>query len=209
VKKVSVSISDSSAAVQLPPPRAAGAKSLEECLRERRSCRAFTGRTVALSEAGQLLWAAQGVTGLGGLRTAPSAGAIYPLHAYLLALEVDGLRRGVYVYDPDRHALSLWKGGDLRPRLAKTVFDQQETEGAALGILLTANYGRSTREFGDRGPILAHIEAGHVGQNICLQATALSLGVIGLGKIDAASMRSVLDVPAPEEPLYLVLCGAK
>jgi hypothetical protein len=88
----------------------------------------FSTEPLALEDAGQLLWAAQGVTGLGGLRTAPSAGAVYPLHLYLIAMDVAGLRPGAYAYDPDRHVISLWKAGDLRAKLKKAACDQEEVE---------------------------------------------------------------------------------
>lgn len=155
------------------------------------------------------MWAAQGVTGLGGLRTAPSAGAVYPLRTFLVAMNVAGLRVGAYLYEPDGHSLALVKAGDLRAKLTHAMCDQSEVETAALGILIVARYARAKREFGENGIRFAHIEAGHIGQNVCLQATALGLGVIGMGKLEAGEMRSMLDLPASEEPLYLLLAGRK
>src|ERR1019366_4152330 len=101
----------SSVAINLPPPRVTSNASIEECLRARRSCRLFSGAPVPLSDAAQLLWAAQGVTGFCGLRTAPSAGAVYPLVTYLIAMNVSGLKAGAYLYNPDDHDLALHKGG--------------------------------------------------------------------------------------------------
>ncbi len=201
--------SASKATVQLGTPRWSGGKSIEECLRTRRSCRSYADDPVTLDDASQLLWAAQGVTGLGGLRTSPSAGAVYPIHCYLVAMNIAGLRPGAYAYDPDRHLLSLWKSGDLRKKLVKAAFDQQETEMAGLAVLLTASYGRAKREFGEKGPQLVHMEAGHIGQNFLLQATSLSLGAVGLSKIDNAAMSSTLDLPQADEPVYLLLAGPK
>jgi SagB-type dehydrogenase family enzyme len=167
----------------------------------------FADSPVALDHAAQLLWAAQGITGLGGLRTAPSAGAVYPLHTYLIAMQVDGLPAGAYVYDPYEHVLSLRKAGDLRANLLKAACDQEEVDWAALAILITARYSRSKREFGESGVALALMEAGHVAQNVLLQATALSLGSIGFGKLDEAAMRRAVDLPVPEQPVYLLLVG--
>lgn len=183
--------------------------SLEQCLRARRSCRAFADAPVQLEHVSQLLWAAQGFTGLGGLRTAPSAGAVYPFHLYLVAMNVTGMPSGAYAYDPDRHVLSLWRVGQLRAKLQKGVCDQDEVENSAVGILLAAAYHRSRSEFGEKGVMLAHFEAGHIGQNVLLQATALSLGAIGLAKIDPRAMRRAIDVPEAEEPVYLLLAGPK
>ena len=195
--------------LQLPKPRLNSGASIEHCLRERRSCRCFAGRPAELADAAQLLWAAQGVTGLGGLRTAPSAGAIYPLRIYLVAMNIQGLRAGAYSYDPDANSLGSIKSGDLRLALQEAVFDQGEVEDAALAILISANYRRSKQEFGENGIRLAHMEAGHVAQNVCLQSTALGLGVIGMGKIDAPRMRALVELPETEEPLYLLLAGPK
>jgi SagB-type dehydrogenase family enzyme len=196
-------------AIELPPPSLTGGKSIEECLRLRRSCRMFADDPVTLEQASQLLWAGQGFTGLGGLRTAPSAGAVYPFHVYLVAMNVTGLSAGAYAYDPDRHILSLRKPGALRPKLQKAVCDQDEVENAAMGLLLAARYERSKREFGEKGPMLADIEAGHIGANVMLQAVSLSLGVIGLSKIDAPVMRGAVDLPEAETPVYLLLAGPK
>jgi SagB-type dehydrogenase family enzyme len=208
-KRLATHTRSSSAAIELPPAALKGTKSLEECLRARRSCRSFDPEPLLLEHASQLLWAAQGITGLGGLRTAPSPGAFYAIHAYLIAMDVASLRPGVYAYDPDRHIISLWKAGDLRSRLRKAACDQEECETASAAILLAAHYGRVKREFGENGPRLVCLEAGHIGQNICLQATALGIGALTYGKTDPAEMKRVVDLPEPEEASYLILVGPK
>lgn len=209
-KKVSLSASDcSGTALALPPPGLSGAIPIEECLRARRSRRIFSGVPVTLEDAAQLLWAAQGVTGLAGLRTAPSAGAIFPLHTYLIAMKVSQLADGSYSYDPYTHSLTLRKAGDHRTRLLKAACEQNEVDDAALAILFSINFNRSKREFGEVGVRLAHMEAGHAAQNILLQATALSLNSIGMGRLDPLAMRKVADVPASEESVYLILAGSK
>ena len=169
----------------------------------------FADTPTALEQAAQLLWAAQGVTGLGGLRTAPSAGAVYPLRTYLIAMHVEGLPAGAYVYNPYEHLLSLWKAGDLRAKLLKGAREQDEVDSAALGILLCATYARAKSEFAEDGVRLTLMEAGHAAQNIILQATALSLGSIGLGRLDEAAMRRAIDLPDAEEAVYLLLAGPK
>lgn len=183
--------------------------SLEECLRTRRSCRTFDAEPLALADVSQLLWAAQGVTGLAGLRTAPSAGATYPIRTYLVAFEVTGARAGAYLYDPYPHTITLRKAGDLRDEFTAACQDQEEADTSAAAIILAANNGRMKREFGDAGPKLACLEAGHIAQNVCLQATALSLGTLTYGKTDAAAMSRLLELPDAEEPAYLVLAGPK
>ncbi|MDX2152851.1 MAG: SagB/ThcOx family dehydrogenase [Bryobacteraceae bacterium] len=183
-------------------------RALEECLRLRRSTREYATRALSLSEAGQLLWAAQGVTGPGGLRTAPSAGAVYPLRVYLGGWKVKGLGAGLYRYRPDEHALEPRWMGDRREALCQAAAGQECVEAAPVSILLTANLTRMTKEFGEHARRLALLEAGHVGQNLGLEAAGMQLGLIGLGRFVAERVRELLEIPATEEPLYLFAAGA-
>jgi SagB-type dehydrogenase family enzyme len=197
------------APVSLPQPRYDGGLMVEECLRTRRSAREYSSEPLTRSDIGQLLWAAQGVTGIGGLRTAPSAGALYPLRTYLIAGNIAGVPPAVYKYDVDRHELRVWRRGDFRPNLVRGACGQEFVAGAAALILFAVVYRGSIREFGDRGMRLAHIEAGHAGCNVCLQATSMRLGVIGLGAIDPAELKRILELRVEEEPLYLIAVGRK
>lgn len=181
--------------------------SLVSCLSKRRSTRNFLPEPVTLEQADQLLWAAQGCTGIGGLRTAPSAGAIYPVRSYFLAGSVTGVAPGVYSFDVDAEVLRLHCKGDKRKALASAMCDQVCVEECACALLLTGWYVRAAREFGAAAPRLAAMEAGHIGQNFCLQATALGLGAIGLGRMDVEAVRLLLHLPDNEEPLYLLLAG--
>jgi SagB-type dehydrogenase family enzyme len=191
----------------LPEPLREGRVSIENCLSRRRSAREYSDQPVTLAEAAQLLWAAQGVSGLGGMRTAPSAGAIYPLRAYLVAGNVADVPPGVYRYDPDGHDLQLIIKGDKRKRLAQAAFGQSCLEQCAMVVLLTAWYVRVTREYGEKGVRLAHIEAGHAGQNFCLEATALGLGSMSVGKFEDDAVKQIIRLSEAEEPVYLLLAG--
>lgn len=195
--------------IHLPPPRISGTHSLEECLARRRSTREFASEPLLLADAGQLLWAAQGVTATGGLRTAPSPGAIYPLRVYLVTANVRSIDPGVYRYDPDEHALCpVWRG-EPRRRFLEAALGQECVSGCAAMIALSAVYRRVTREFGEHGVRLAQMEAGHAGQNVCLEATALGLGCIGLGRFDPALTRRALALAQWEDPLYLLTVGSR
>ncbi|MBL0156756.1 MAG: SagB/ThcOx family dehydrogenase [Bryobacterales bacterium] len=191
----------------LPAPSLEGTVPLETCLRQRRSVRDYTEQPLSLQQASQLLWAAMGATNPAGLRTAPSAGAVFPVRAYVMAANVEGLTAGFYSYDVDRHDLSLLARGDKRRRLEKAAADQQCVGQSALLVVLTGYYRRLLREFGEGSQRLAAMEAGHIGQNFSLQATALGLGSIGLGKFDPTSLKMLLPIPQDEEPLYLLLAG--
>lgn len=197
------------ARVPLTAPERSGPAPLEQCLATRRSCRAYGEAPLSLAHASQLLWAAQGVTGLGGLRTAPSARAIFPLRPYLIAPRVEGLSSGVYRYDPDEHQLEAWSMGDRRNRLVRAAFGQEWLYDAPAAIVLAAELSSMIREFGDRAERYTYFECGHVAQNICLQAGALGLGVITVGSFDPAEMKRLLELPDPQVGLYLVAIGPK
>ncbi len=191
-------------AAKLPPPRLKGAVSVEETLAVRRSARAFAEKDLTAEQLGQLLWAAQGVTlkkaGL-RLRTAPSAGALYPLDAY--AVKKDG----VFAYLPAGHELRRIAVGDRRRELAAASLGQDSLASAPLTIVLCAVYPRVTAKYGERGVRYAHIEAGHIAQNVHLQAVAAGLGSVPIGAFDGTGVAKALNLPAGCEPVYLVPVG--
>lgn len=192
--------------VSLPAPAKLEMR-LDECLKKRRSVREYSEAPLKLEDLAALLWAAQGITSPGGLRTAPSAGAIYPVKGYVLAFRVQGLAAGFYAFDPEQQALALLFKGDKQTRMAKACGDQQCVEECAAGLLLTAWYGRLRREFGEAAERLALMEAGHIGQNWHLAAAALGLGSVSVGKLDAAALKLLLPVPEDEHPLYFLIAG--
>lgn len=193
--------------VRLPKPRRTGPLSVEQALSQRRSVRAFTRDGISLEELSQLLWAAQGVTSDRGLRTAPSAGALYPLRVYVVASKVAQLEPGIYQYDPLRHALEERKGGDLRKGLAAAALRQGAISEAAASLVITGAYERTAGKYGQRAPRYVHIEVGHVGQNVYLQAEALGLGTVAVGAFDDEKVQEILGVL--ETPLYIMPIGRK
>jgi SagB-type dehydrogenase family enzyme len=195
--------------VSLPPPRATSEVCIERCLLERRSVRGYRPVPLTLSEVGQLLWAAQGISAEGYLRTAPSAGALYPLEIYLVAAKVDGIPPGVYHYRPDRHDLAMAKPGDLRRELAVAAFDQECVRDAPAIILFSAAPARTTRKYGERGLRYVLIEVGHAAENAWLQATALGLGAVTAGAFNEDHVKRIAQLPGAYEALYLMPVGRK
>ena len=193
--------------VQLPAPELYPQASLGEALQRRRSVRDYTGQSLSLQQVAQLLWAAQGSNHPTGLRTAPSAGALYPLDVLLVTGKVTGLDEGVYRYHPTQHALELHHRGDPRARLARAAYGQSWLAGAAAVLVVTASYERTTRKYGERGRRYVHIEVGHAAQNALLQAAALGLGAGVVGAFDDDAVARLLDLPASEHPLYLLPVG--
>ncbi|MCS7103048.1 MAG: SagB/ThcOx family dehydrogenase [Candidatus Korarchaeum sp.] len=198
------------AKVDLPEPTLRGRMSVEEALSKRRSVRDYKDDPLNLAELGQLLWAAQGITlPSRGFRTAPSAGATYPLELYVSIREggVEGLSAGIYHYDSFTHSLKLVKEGDFSLEIYRAALSQDWVKEAPVCIVIAADFSRTTSRYGARGERYVYMEAGHVGQNIYLQATALGLGTVAVGAFYDDQLKSV--VGCSEDPVYLFPVGRK
>jgi SagB-type dehydrogenase family enzyme len=194
--------------IRLPAPRPDGDMSVERALFTRRSIRDYKEVPLTLAEVAQILWAAQGITDLReGFRTAPSAGATYPLELYLVAGNVQGVRAGVYRYVPLRHEIVRVRDGDVRGPLAAAALGQAWIARGATVVVIAAAYERTTRRYGERGIRYVHMEAGHAGQNVYLQAVALRLGTVVVGAFDDDRVRRILQTPQGEHVLYLMPVG--
>jgi len=192
---------------ELPPPRKTGPLSLEEALSRRRSLRSYRKEPLELQELSQLLWAAQGITDPRGFRTAPSAGALYPLEIYVAVGEVKGLKPGLYRYHPSGHLLEEMAEGDKRRLLAEAALRQPWVREAPVVFCIAAVYQRTTKKYGRRGIRYVHMEAGHAAQNLCLQAVALGLGGVTVGAFDDQQVKEILGLPSDHHPLYLIPVG--
>jgi len=127
-----------SASIKLPPPRKDGGASVEKVLSDRRSVRSYRPKPLGISEISQLLWAAQGLTGTQRYRTAPSAGALFPLEIHMAAGAVTGLESGIYRYDPRGHRIRLTAAGDQRPALCRAALSQGSIRSAPAVLVVCA-----------------------------------------------------------------------
>ncbi|MBA7526111.1 Microcin B17-processing protein McbC [subsurface metagenome] len=195
--------------IKLPEPSYTSNVSVEEALSKRRSIRAYSGESLTVEEVSQLLWAAQGITSPGGGRTAPSAGALYPLELYLVVGDVEGIDKGVYRYRPEEHDLEKVKDGDVRAELAEAALGQECVKDAAIDIVFTAVYERTTWKYGERGIRYVHIEAGHAAQNVYLQAVSLDLVTVVIGAFIDSEVKEIMNMQEQETPLYIMPVGRK
>lgn len=187
---------------QLPEPRLTGPVSLEEVLAQRRSVREFEATELTEVEIAQLSWAAQGHTSDAGLRTAPSAGALYPLELYV------ALPDALYRYDPDEHGLETRTDRDLRAELQRAALGQEAVGCAPVVFVITGQQERTAIKYGRRRtPRYVQLEAGHAAQNLLLQAVALNLAAVPIGAFYDDTVRDVLSLSGSETPLYLVPVG--
>lgn len=193
--------------IRLPEPSYWSDVSVEETFSKRRSIRDYTGEALTLQEVSQLLWAAQGITDPRGFRTAPSAGALYPLEVYVVVGDVENLAKSVYRYNPHEHELVKVVEGDKRADLAKAAVGQSWVEKAAIDIVITGVYERTTQKYGERGVRYVHIEVGHAAQNVCLQATAMGLGAVTVGAFYDDQVGKILNLLEGEQPIYIIPIG--
>lgn len=203
----SVTMTRSMDTISLPAPRLDNHFSVERALHERRSVREFRKAAVTQPEISQVLWAGQGVTSRDGLRTAPSAGALYPLELYLVAGNVQNLDPGIYKYMPAGHKLIRMASGERRHELAAAALAQDCVANAAAVLVFTAVERRTTRKYGSRGMRYIHIEVGHAAQNVFLEVTALGLGAVVVGAFDDEKAGELLSLPEGVAPLYLMPIG--
>jgi SagB-type dehydrogenase family enzyme len=197
--------------INLPAPASQGTVSVEQALKSRRTIRQFANKPLTQQQLSQLLWAAYGVTDPRGLRSAPSAGALYPLDIYAVVGErqVSGLAAGVYHFLPEKQALEAGRSGDLRREVANASIYQTWMAEAPVMVVITGEYRRCQVKYGQRGIMYTHMESGHAGQNIFLQAEALSLGAGIVGAFENAAITRTLGLPAGHEPLLIMPVGHK
>ena len=192
--------------MELPQPQWTGTVSVEQALQSRRSVRSFKAQPLTLNEVSQLLWAAQGMTGA-PYRTAPSAGALYPLEIYVAVGNVEGLDAGVYHYNPPAHALSVVRKGDVLRSLSRAAYWQDHAGAGAIAIVFSAVYERTTGKYGQRGIRYVHMDAGHAAQNVYLQAEALGLGTVVVGAFMDSWVKRALQMKDDERPLSIMPVG--
>lgn len=188
--------------INLPKPNIKGKMSLEQSIQNRRSERDYLAQEISLQQLSQILWAAQGITDKNyGFRAAPSAGALYPLHFYVVKKD------GVFRYIPDGHKLVKLKKEDMRPSLGRASLGQAAIRTAPVDIIITGNFGISQAKYGARAFRYVCMEVGHAAENIHLQAVALGLSSVPIGAFWDDVIKTTLDLPDTEDPLYIIPIG--
>ena len=198
---------DKTQRVKLATPRQDGSLSLERCIVQRRSVRSFSDQALTKDELGQLLWAAQGVTGPEGGRAVPSAGALYPLEVYVIARNVASLAGGVYHYQVSSHELLLTASGHDSEALVGAALGQDWIAGAPACICIATIFERTTAKYGERGRGYVYMEAGHAAENVMLQAVALGLATTMVGAFSDAEVALVSRLRPKDVPLCLIPVG--
>lgn len=193
--------------IQLPPPPGAE-MSVHQAITERRSRRSFSEGSLSIEQVSEILYATTGITDKSGrLRSAPSAGATYPIDTYILVRDVAGIEKGIYRYILGKHALELVKKGDFAGKLAEAGLGQSSLAKAQITIALFGVFERTTGRYGKRGEQYVHNEIGHIGQNIYLIAEALGLSTVAIGAFHENKVSAIFGVDGI--PLYLMPVGLR
>ena len=191
-----------------PPPQVHGSVSFESCLSTRRSVRDFSTKEITVNMLGQLLWSIQGVTGHASYkRTPPSAGGLHPLNIDVVIGAVDGLMPGIYRYLPKQHSLKRNHTVDVRMELGNAALDQTWLSDAAVSVVISAIYEKTTRKYGERGYRYVHMDSGFAAENLHLQAVALGLGTVVMGAFSDDQVHQVMNLSEEEKPLLILPIG--
>lgn len=198
--------------IKLKPPNFKKEENFKILLEKRYSCRDFQDKMLNLDDVATILWATCGkkldsVTG--ATRTAPSAGATYPLELYVVAGKecVDKLKEGLYHYLIDEHALEMIAEGDKRDQLARACLGQYFIKEAPISLVITAKFHRTTNRYGRRGERYVYMEAGHASQNAYLAVTNLSLGTVEVGAFIDENVKDLLNLDKDCVPLIVMPIG--
>ncbi|MBW6496762.1 MAG: SagB/ThcOx family dehydrogenase [Bacteroidales bacterium] len=193
--------------IALPQPITDGSMSLEKAISLRRSVRSYVNQPLSIEELSQLLWAGQGINNERGFRTAPSAGATFPLELFVMVNNVAGLKKGLYHYQIGEHALKLTDARELEGEVARASLSQSMISDAGVVIIFTAIFDRTTSRYGERGIRYIHNEVGHVSQNIHLQVSALNLGTVVIGAYRDEEVEAILNLGEEFRVLYMMPIG--
>ncbi len=199
--------------IRLTKPSLTGTVSLEEALAKRRSVRLFSSTPLESEQIGQLAWAGQGITEpQRGLRTAPSAGAAYPIELFFATQE------GLFAYRPAEHSMAQTSNQDIRSGLAAaaspaasllsgTIPGAQSVAMAGCDIIVAGSVRKLTGRFRTKARTYMLLEAGHIAQNIQLQAVCLDLGSVTIGGFNTKEVGRICRLPRGLEPIYIICVG--
>lgn len=192
--------------ITLPEPKFKG-KTVEDAISERRSERNFSSENITLSELSMLLWAGSGITNEDGFRSAPSAGALYPIDIYVIPSRVSGASCGAYRYLPKSHELVLVKEGSFSKELYDASYGQSHIRNAAVLLVLASTPQGTTSKYGEVGKDYVLIEAGHIAQNILLEGESLGIKSVPVGGFDRETASSALGIDEKKETIYIIAAG--
>ena len=198
--------------VPLPPPKTTVARTLDEVLRSRKSVRRYSLESISLEELSYILWASSGLTRREGrgiqFRTAPSAGALYPIETYIMANRVDGLGEGIYHYSVKEHLLEELRTGDLGGGMSPAALGQKMCSESAVVFIWTAIFFRTKWKYKERAYRYIYLDCGHIAENLAMASCSIGLGSCQIGALFDDEVNRIIGVDGTEESvIYMSVVG--
>jgi SagB-type dehydrogenase family enzyme len=185
--------------------------SVLEALRKRTSIRLYSGESLSRETLSFLLWASGGIQRVereGAYRTAPSAGALYPVETYLVVQAVADIEAGIYHYAVKDHALEEIKLGQYGHETAQAALGQKMCLNAAVVFIWTAIFRRSKWKYEERAYRYIYLDAGHIAENLALAATSIGLGTCQIGALFDGEVNEIVGVDGKQESvIYMSVVG--
>lgn len=198
--------------IKLPTPEGFRGLYTEESIELRRSVRDYSGQPMTLEELSQLLYHTGGINDERWgtkLRAAPSAGALYPIEAYIVAHHVQGLNPGLYHYAVQDHGLEELRIADMRAEIVRYGLMQEFLGQANMVLIFTSVFQRLRWKYQERTYRYALLEAGHLGQNVYLTATSMGMGACAVGAFVDDDLNDMLNVDGKNEAVIYMLAVGK
>ena len=184
---------------------------IADVLAKRKSIRSFSTRPATIKELSFLLWASTGIQRKEHgyeFRTAPSAGALYPIETYVFVNRVENMMKGLYHYNIVDHTLEELRLGDLGVELSDAALGQEMVAFAPLVFIWSAVFARSKWKYMQRAYRYVYMDAGIIGENLALSATGIGLGSCQIGAFFDDEVNQILGLDgAYESAIYLSVVG--
>ena len=185
--------------------------SLHDILKKRKSIRDYQNKSLSREQLSYLLWASTGISRKEGsyeFRTAPSAGALYPIETYLVVNNVEKVNPGVYHYNIKNHYLELLKKGDYAVETAKAALEQRMCIESSVVFIWTAIVQRMKWKYDQRAYRYIYLDAGHIAENLALAVTSLELGSCQIGALYDDEVNEIIGVDGTDESvIYMSVVG--
>ena len=197
--------------IKLPEPKENRNTTLDYCFKKRKSIRDFSDDPIDLEQLSYLLWASTGIQRKEHsfeFRTAPSAGALYPIETYIVVNNVLKLEKGVYHYSIKDHELEEMKLGNFGIKTANGALGQGMCARAAVVFIWTSIFQRSKWKYGQRAYRYIYLDAGHIAENLALASIGLGLGSCQIGALFDEEINEIVDVNGESEStIYMSVVG--
>jgi SagB-type dehydrogenase family enzyme len=197
--------------VELPPQEEIETKNFHEVLLNRKTVRNFSHKPISIEQLSYLLWASTGIQrnerGF-EFRTAPSAGALYPIETYLVVNNVANVAQGIYHYNIKNHHLEELMPGDYREKISTAALKQNLCQHASVVFVWSAVFERSKWKYQQRAYRYIYLDAGHIAQNLALAVNALGLGSCQIAALFDELSNEIFELDGEKESvIYMTAAG--